>query len=175
MHGRHGCERLTDVVDDDDNNNLDIAIVWRDATALLVAEQALEFWANNCTRRYNGDNEDNNVDDCWGNRRNGQYSCWGNGCRNNHLVRSTAEDDAEMALQLFASIHHFHLCANNKDIYRHDGCGGSRRRRRDGRDAVLVNGMYLHVVDTLARSTTPEHLHLVNALVAVHLAVRGMP
>jgi hypothetical protein len=170
MRVHHGGERLTDVID-----NVDIAIVWRDATAVLAAEQALEFWANNCAGQYDGDNEDDGVNNRRGNRRDRQYGRQGNGRRNNHLIRSTTMDDAKMALRLFAAIHHFHLFANNKDIYCHDSCGGGRRRPRDGRDAVLANGMYLHVVDTLARSTTPEHLHLANALMAVHLALRGTP
>ena len=100
----------------------------------------------------------------WGNRRNGQYGCQGNSHRNNHLVGSTTKEDAETAPRLFAALHHFHLLSNNKDIYPHDGCGGGHRCCRDGRDAVLTNGMFLHVVDALARSTNPKQVHLADAL-----------
>ena len=88
--------------------------LWRDRASLLAAEQALEFWAHRNNPKRNNSNE-----------------------QSHHF-----ETDAQSALDLFTSLHHFH---------------SQEAKLSNNGVSVLTNGMYSHVIDALSKSQKMEH------------------
>ena len=146
-----GGRRATMTTAQDDDG---VVVRW-DAAALLAAEQALEFWAHRAEYHEDDRRRDRRGgQDGWDRRR-------GDGVRQSDgRYSSTIEDDAGMALRLFAALHHFHLLANdaNDDDDDDDDDDGKNEI------AVLTNGMYSHVVDALAKSPNVEHVVAADAL-----------
>ncbi|KAL7433138.1 hypothetical protein ACHAXM_003445 [Skeletonema potamos] len=93
---------------------------WRDRASLLAAEQALEFWAHRNNQQQ---------------RNNGQR-------KNNFGHSHRLETDAQTALDLFTSLHYFHI----QEAKLSDGV------------SVLTNAMYSHVIDALSKSPKMEHV-----------------
>ncbi|EJK55714.1 hypothetical protein THAOC_24530, partial [Thalassiosira oceanica] len=87
---------------------------WKDTTLLLSAEQALEFSAN---------------------RNNNETS---------PSRRRETNKDADVALQLFESLHHFHSLEEEVN--------------------VLNNAMYSHVIDACAKSSDRDHVSYADIL-----------
>eukprot|EP00986_Skeletonema_menzelii_P005274 scaffold1888_cov146-Skeletonema_menzelii.AAC.5 len=110
---------------------------WRDRATLLAAEQALEFWAHrNNNQQGNNHRQQNN--------RNEQ----------SHQL----ERDAQTALELFTSLHHFHI----------------QEAKLSNGVSVLTNGMYSHVIDALSKSPKLEHVReadrLLRQFISLHVA-----
>ncbi len=93
---------------------------WRDRASLLAAEQALEFWAHRNNQQQRSNRQRNSNDE------------------HSHRL----ETDAQTALDLFTSLHHFHA----QEAKLSDGV------------SVLTNGMYSHVIDALSKSPKMEHV-----------------
>lgn len=87
---------------------------WKDTTLLLSAEQALEFFAN---------------------RNNNETS---------PSRRRETNKDADVALQLFEALHHFHSIEEEVN--------------------VLNNAMYSHVIDACAKSSDRDHVSYADIL-----------
>ncbi|KAL3807421.1 hypothetical protein ACHAXA_011552 [Cyclostephanos tholiformis] len=156
---------------DDDSRRALLATRW-DATDLLAAERALEFWAHRADYRIDGHDDDVDVDDDDERRENGN----GRRRRRDGVIRrggrrsgdrgggispsTTSEDDATTALRLFAALHHFHFLRRD---HLGDGNDDDANARYDC--VLLTNGMYSHVVDALARSTNVDHVRVADALI----------
>ena len=95
---------------------------WRDRASVLAAEQALEFWAHKNNRRHRA--------------RGGEPT-------NNNDYLQQLENDANTVLDLFTSLHHFHI---------------QEGMLLDGGVSVITNGMYSHVIDALSKSSKMEHV-----------------
>mmetsp|Transcript_2393 Transcript_2393/g.5266 ORF Transcript_2393/g.5266 Transcript_2393/m.5266 type:complete len:1033 (-) Transcript_2393:82-3180(-) len=93
---------------------------WRNRASLLAAEQALEFWAHRNNNQQRNNRQQNNRND-----QSGQF-----------------ERDAQTALELFTSLHHFHT----QEVKLSNGV------------SVLTNGMYSHVIDALSKSPNMQHV-----------------
>jgi len=105
---------------------------WKNVATLVAAEQALEFWA------HRNNNSNNNR------QNNKQQHHHHQSNRGKQYQQSTLEEDADMALRLFTSLHHFHC--------------------KESGSAVLTNGMYSHVIDALAKSPNLHHVSKADAL-----------